>query len=76
MSDPVAERLTPHTSDQKPRIWAMHCPFRKTGSPVLGTFGAKVRPVVILPMETWTALCREIPELGAKQFEVGSFDGD
>jgi hypothetical protein len=37
--------------------------------------GSTVRPVVILPMETWTALCREIAALGAKQFEVGTFDG-
>lgn len=59
---------------EKLRIWAFHCPFRKTGSPVLGSFGATIRPVVIVPMETWTKLCREIPELGARQFEVGSED--
>ena len=35
---------TPKATDAgpkwKPRIWAMECPFRKSGSPVLGTFGA------------------------------------
>jgi len=62
----------PSDPDVKPRIWAIYCPFRRSGSPVIGTFGAQVRPVVIVPMETWTALCREIPALGAKQFEVGS----
>lgn len=56
------------------RIWAFHCPFNKRGVPVLGSFGSTVRGVVILPMETWTALCKEIPALGAKQFEVGSHD--
>lgn len=66
---------SPTASTNKPiRIWAFHCPFRKNGSPVLGSFGATVRPVVILPMETWTKLCRDIPALGATQFEVGSED--
>ena len=58
------------------RIWAMPCPFRKTGSPVLGSFGFTTRDVVILPMETWTRLCREIPALGTRAFEVGTYDGD
>lgn len=55
-----------------PRIWTVYCPFRKNGTPVLGTTGSDVRGIVIIPVETWTALCREIPALGAKQFEVGS----
>lgn len=57
-----------------PRIWAMHCPFRKNGTPVLGSFGATERAVVIIPMTTWTKLCQEIPELGRMQFQVGSED--
>ena len=58
----------------KPRIWVLHCPFKKTGVPVLGTFGATIRPVVVVPLETWKRLCAEIPELAAQQFEVGSYD--
>jgi hypothetical protein len=65
---------SPAPGGWQPTIWAFHCPFRKEGSPVLGSFGATVRPVVILPMETWTRLCREIPALGAMQFNVGSED--
>jgi len=57
---------------RKPRIWALHCPFTKTGFPVLGNFGRTIRPVVIIPMATWTKLCQDIPELGKTQFEVGA----
>jgi hypothetical protein len=35
--------------DPKPRIWALHCPFTKTGFPVLGNFGRTIRPVVVDP---------------------------
>jgi hypothetical protein len=74
-SDPgVPGPPIPAPGGWQPTIWAFHCPFRKEGSPVLGSFGATVRPVVILPMETWTRLCREIPALGAMQFNVGSED--
>lgn len=54
------------------RIWVTHCLFKKNGFPSLGTFGASEAPVVILPLSTWEQLCREIPELGTRQFEVGS----
>ncbi len=66
--------MTDITAAERPRIWALHCPFRKNGTPVLGSFGATERAVVILPMATWTRLCREIPALGAMQFEVGAED--
>ena len=62
------------TEPTKPRIWVMHCPFRKTGSPVLGTFGATTQPVVIIPLATWEQLAKDIPALGATQFEVGSYE--
>lgn len=55
-----------------PRIWVLHCPFRRTGSPVIGSFGATIRPVVIIPLETWNQLCQEIPALATQQFEVGA----
>jgi len=64
--------MTEQANDTKPRIWAAHCPFNKQGTPVLGSFGSTVRPVVVIPMATWTKLCKDIPELGAMQFEVGS----
>lgn len=56
------------------RIWVQHCPFRKTGSPVLGTCGATIQPVVIMKLDTWTRLCQSIPELSATQFEVGTVE--
>ena len=58
----------------QPRIWAVHCPFRKSGSPVLGNFGYTERGVIIIPADTWTRLCREIPALAVQQFEVGTVD--
>lgn len=54
------------------RIWVTPCAFKKNGFPSLGSFGARVANVVILPLETWTKLCAEIPELGKRQFEVGT----
>lgn len=69
MSDPLRSSLR-----QPIRIWALHCPFTKTGFPVLGNFGTRERGVVIIPVETWTALCEEIPALAAMQFEVGTHD--
>ena len=52
-------------------IWALPCPFRKDGSPVLGSQGRTIRNVVVMEMETWTKLCEEIPELGKREFRVG-----
>lgn len=65
-------------TESKPqyRIWAMHCPFRKTGSPVLGTFGRDIKPVVIFEMATWTRLCQDVPQLQTTMFEVGTFGED
>jgi hypothetical protein len=56
------------------RIWIFECPFTKHGTPVLGSFGSTIRNVVVIPVEAWTALCRDIPELGRYNFEVGSHD--
>jgi hypothetical protein len=58
----------------KYRIWVTHCPFRKTGSPVLGTFGRDIKPVVIFTMETWNRLCQDVPQLQTTMFEVGTWD--
>jgi hypothetical protein len=57
-----------------PRIWAAHCPFRKSGSPVLGNVGATIRPVIVMEMDTWTRLCQDVPALQTMQFEVGTFE--
>lgn len=62
-----------HVAPKPPTIWAVWMAFKKDGAPSLGTFGARERKVVIVPMETWNALCAEIPALQAKQFNVGSF---
>jgi hypothetical protein len=61
---------------EKPRfrIWALACPFKKDGTPSLGTFGRTIRNVVIVPVETWTQLCRENPGMSATRFEVGSYE--
>jgi hypothetical protein len=64
----------PQGEPWKPRIWAMECPFRKDGTPVLGIFGATSRQVVIVPVATWTRLCAEHPTLATQAFEVGSYD--
>ncbi len=56
------------------RIWVLHCPFTKSGVPNVGNFGSTVRPVVILPLETWQKLCAVLPSLAAEQFEVGTYD--
>lgn len=61
-------------ADKPPTIWAVWMPFRKSGFPSLGTFGVRERKVVIIPMETWNALCAEIPALQTKQFNVGSYE--
>lgn len=56
-----------------PTIWGMSCPFNKQGVPVVGNFGRSIRTVVIMPVETWTRLCKEHPSLGAQKFNVGTF---
>lgn len=50
----------------------MDCPFSKNGAPVMGSFGSK--PVVVIPVATWTKLCEQIPALAQTQFEVGTLD--
>jgi hypothetical protein len=68
------ETPAPGSGEKPPTIWAVWMPFKKSGFPSLGTFGARERKVVIVPMETWNALCAEIPALRTKQFIVGSYD--
>jgi len=62
-------------SETKPiRMWVMECPFRKTGSPVLGTFGARSQNVVIFTLESWKRLCQVVPQLQTTMFDVGWTD--
>lgn len=56
------------------RIWALHCPFRTNGTPVLGSFGKRIEPVVVMTMATWTELVRAHPSLALEQFQVGTED--
>ena len=58
------------------RLWVFHCPFRKDGTPVLGTCGATIQPVVLMTMDTWTRLCAEVPALQTRQFEVWTYGDD
>lgn len=67
--------MTPDAASlPKYRIWVLHCPFKKTGVPVMGSFGASEKPVVIFTLETWQKLCADVPQLQTTQFEVGSYD--
>jgi hypothetical protein len=69
------DQAVPVPSEQpKYRMWAVHCPFNKSGFPSLGQFGYTSRDVVIFSMETWTQLCEDIPALATAQFEVGTYD--
>lgn len=56
------------------RIWVADCPFRRNGSPVLGTMGSSVRTIIVIEDETWRRLCAEVPQLAATHFEVGTFE--
>lgn len=55
-------------------MWVAHCPFRKSGSPVLGTMGSSEQPVVVMTTAEWRRLCADVPQLQTTQFRVGSFD--
>jgi hypothetical protein len=55
------------------RMWVAHCPFRRDGSPVLGTMGSRIEPVVVMTTETWKRLCEQVPALQTTEFQVGTF---
>jgi hypothetical protein len=61
-------------SDEPVTMFAMHCPFRKSGSPVLGNMGSSVRAVVVFEMSEWQRLCAQVPQLATTQFRVGTYD--
>jgi hypothetical protein len=72
-ADPSA---SPTTTKALPkyRMWALHCPFKKSGFPVLGTFGTSEKAVIIMTVETWKRLCADVPQLQTTEFEVGSYE--
>lgn len=75
MAKPPAAAETPAEREKpKYRIWAAHCPFRKSGSPVLGTMGSRIEEVIVIRVETWKRLCEDVPQLQTTLFEVGTFE--
>lgn len=66
--------MSEQQQDKPFRMWAMYCPFKKDGFPVLGSFGSQIKPVVILTMDEWLRLCEAVPQLAETQFEVGSYE--
>lgn len=56
------------------RIWALECPFRKDGTPVVGSFGRSAQSVVIMTSDTWARLVQEVPQLKTTRFEVGQYE--
>jgi hypothetical protein len=73
MSDPTPTDVQASKPKPQHRIWGLSCPFNKQGVPVVGSFGSRIRQVVIMDVATWTALCKEHPTLGATEFEVGTY---
>lgn len=62
-------------SPQTPyRIWTLSCPFKKSGVPVMGTFGHRLRSVVVMDLTTWQRLCADVPQLATTTFEVGTVE--
>lgn len=53
-------------------MWVAHCPFSKHGTPVLGTMGRTIEPVIVMTTAEWTRLCADVPQLQTTQFRVGS----
>ena len=51
-------------------------PFKKSGFPVVGTFGKTTAPVVIMTMATWKKLCEDVPQLQTTEFNVGHYSED
>lgn len=52
-------------------IFNVMCPFRKDGSPVIGSVGSTVRGVIIIEITEWKKLLEAVPELKTQKFKVG-----
>lgn len=61
------------SDEAKIKLIVAHCPYRKNGSPVLGSFGATIKPVVLFELDEWKRLCKLVPALADMEFDVGSF---
>lgn len=60
--------------ERKPyRIWPELAPFRKNGTPVVGTMGSTFRRVVIMDAEDFKRLVRENPDLATAKFEIAEY---
>lgn len=55
-------------------MWFAECPFRKTGSPVLGTTGASVRRVIVFEYDEWLRFAKLHPSIETQQFRVGTIE--
>ena len=55
-------------------MWVAHCPFRKNGSPVLGTMGSRIDTVMLFTSAEWKRLCEQVPALATTQFRVGTYE--
>jgi hypothetical protein len=73
-TDPLAPPARGEPAPTPRTMWVMHCPFRKNGSPVVGTMGSTVRTVVIFDIDEWKRLCEEVPHLATTHFRVGSYE--
>jgi hypothetical protein len=78
-SDPTiasTEQEAPTTPAKPITLWSIACPFRKTGSPVVGTMGTSIRDVVVMEADEWKRMLRLIPAdvLEKTQFNVGSYE--
>ena len=52
------------------RFWIETMPFRKNGTPVVGTMGGQIRTVIVMEAETFQRMIREHPSLQAASFET------
>jgi hypothetical protein len=55
-------------------IWVAECPFRRNGSPVLGTMGSTTDTVIVFRSAEWKRLCAAIPALATTAFNVGTYE--
>lgn len=70
-NDQPATQTGTQEPEQPITIFAMWCPFRKDGVPVVGNFGA-VRPVVIIESSEWKRMLEKFPEMKTTEFRVGT----
>lgn len=61
--------------DDKPvTMWYLECPFRKSGSPVMGNVGTSVRHVIVFEYDEWLRFAKLHPTIETQQFNVGTLE--